>query len=347
MEYLNDAPLSEDFVRKLPKVLLHDHLDGGVRAQTVIDLAKQCGYDKLPSDNSAELNKWFQLGAQRGSLPLYLEGFAHTCAVMQTAEALERVAYEALEDMMLDGVLYLETRFAPLFHVNGGLTLDEVVEAVLRGLERGKAAFGVEYGVILAALRSNTKEESRHVAELAVRYRDRGVVGFDFAGAEKGYPAIQHLETCQYIIQQNFNTTIHAGEGYGIESIRQAIVYCGAHRIGHGTRITEDIVFSAEGEVVRLGTLSQYVLDRRIPLEMCLTSNVHTGTAAPLKECVISLYAGTICDRLSSACYRGQARQGTNFHHFHLNPSSDAQAQSLPLPLIPSNSCTTWTSASR
>lgn len=269
--------LSEDVIRRIPKVLLHDHLDGGVRPETIIDLAKAQKYDKLPTDDPHELKNWFQRGAQRGSLPMYLEGFEHTCGVMQTFEALERVAYETLEDMVHDGVYYVETRFAPLLHILGGLSIEDVVSAVLRGLERGKTDFGVHYGVILVALRNMAPDASMKIAELSVKYRAEGVVGFDFAGAEKGFPASHHIEAFRFITQSHFNTTIHAGEGFGVESIRQAVIDCGAHRIGHGTRITEDMKFDEQGNVVALGPLAQYVLDRRIPLEMCLTSNVHTG----------------------------------------------------------------------
>jgi adenosine deaminase len=169
--------LSEKAIRALPKVLLHDHLDGGLRPQTVIDLAQETGYTGLPTTDAEELNAWFQRGAKRGSLPLYLEGFAHTCAVMQTEEALERVAYEMMEDMHLDGVVYVETRFAPVYHTEKGLHWEEIVSAVLRGLERGKKEFGVDYGLIICAMRNMTL--SQEMAELAIDFRERGVVGFD------------------------------------------------------------------------------------------------------------------------------------------------------------------------
>lgn len=268
--------LSHEFLRRIPKVMLHDHLDGGVRPETVIALAEQQGYDKLPTHDPIELRDWFQRGAQRGNLPEYLEGFVHTTGVMQTEESLERVAYEALEDMLHDGVYYLETRFAPLYHLDKGLTPEAVVAAVLRGLERGKKDFNVHYGVILVAMRNMTPEDSKRVAELSVKFRNQGVVGLDFAGAEKGYPPCEHLEAFKYVTHHNFNTTIHAGEAYGLESIRQAVVDCAAHRIGHGTRITEDMTVHEDGTVT-MGTLAQYILNRRIPLEVCLTSNVHTG----------------------------------------------------------------------
>ncbi len=273
--------IPEKAIHEMPKVLLHDHLDGGLRPETVIELAKDQKYDKLPTTNPGELAEWFHRGANRGSLSLYLEGFAHTCGVMQTDEALERVAYEMMEDMKRDGVVYVETRFAPVFHTDKGLHWEGIVNSVLRGLERGKKDFGVGYGLIICAMRNmNLSEE---MAQLAVDFRDRGVVGFDLAGEEGGYPPKKHVEAFEYIQRQNFNITIHAGEGFGKESIWQAIQWCGAHRIGHATRLIEDIVVS-DGKVVKLGTLAQYVLDKRIPLEICLSSNVHTGAVKNLQE---------------------------------------------------------------
>ncbi len=269
--------LSEKLIHTLPKVLLHDHLDGGLRPETVIDLAKDSGYKKLPTDDAGELAKWFHRGARRGSLPLYLEGFAHTCGVMQTEEALERVAYEMMEDMYNDGVVYVETRFAPVFHTDNGLHWDEVVNAVLKGLERGKKDFGVEYGLIICAMRN--MHLSQEMAELAVDFRERGVVGFDLAGEEGGFPPKKHVDAFHYIQRENFNITIHAGEAFGKESIWQAIQWCGAHRIGHATHLIEDIGFDKKEptKIVKMGYLAQYVLDKRIPLEICLTSNVDTG----------------------------------------------------------------------
>lgn len=269
--------LSEKFIRTLPKVLLHDHLDGGLRPETVVELARETGYKKLPTTDPGELAEWFHRGAQRGSLPLYLEGFAHTCGVMQTEEALERTAYEMMEDMHDDGVVYVETRFAPVFHTDKGLHWDEVVNAVLKGLERGKKDFGVEYGLIICAMRN--MHLSQEMAELAVDYRERGVVGFDLAGEEGGFPPKKHVDAFHYIQRENFNITIHAGEAFGKESIWQAIQWCGAHRIGHATRLIEDIGLDKKEptRIVKMGYLAQYVLDKRIPLEICLTSNVDTG----------------------------------------------------------------------
>src|SRR5512135_1614169 len=273
--------LSERIIRSLPKVLLHDHLDGGLRPETIIQLAHDQGYKKLPTQDPGELKEWFHRGAARRSLPMYLEGFVHTAAVMQTEEALERVAYEMMEDMALDGVVYVETRFAPVFHTDQGLHWDEVVNAVLKGLERGRKEFGVGYGLIICAMRIMTR--SQEMAELAVDFRDRGVVGFDLAGEEGGFPPKKHVDAFHYIQRENFNITIHAGEAFGKESIWQAIQWCGAHRIGHATRLLEDMKIK-DGEVLSMGTLAQYVLDKRIPLEMCLTSNLHTGAVRTLDE---------------------------------------------------------------
>ncbi len=265
----------EQIIRAVPKVLLHDHLDGGLRPQTIINLAKDLHYNKLPTKDPKELGEWFHMGANKGNLVEYLQGFEHTTAVMQTKDALEQVAYEMMEDMKNDGVCYVETRFAPVFHTNKGLYPEDVVSAVLDGLEKGKKDFGVGYGLILCGMRNmkNTLE----VAELAVNFRSQGVVGFDLAGEEGGYPPKKHVDAFQFIQRENFNITIHAGEAFGKESIWQAIQWCGAHRIGHATRLKEDITFDNKGDVVAFGELAQYVLDKRIPLEICLLSNVHTG----------------------------------------------------------------------
>ena len=273
--------LDPSLLRSLPKVLLHEHLDGVLRPRTLIELARQSGYTHLPTEDPDQLAAWFFRGANQGSLPKYLEGFAHTIAVMQTPEALERVAYEQVEDLKNDEVAYFETRFAPVFHTAAGLTHEQIVTAVLKGLERGKKDFGVPSGLIICAMRN--MNVSLEMAELAVDFRQRGVVGFDLAGEEGGYPPKKHIDAFHYIQRQNFNITVHAGEGFGKESIWQAIQYCGAHRIGHGTRLVDDIAL-AGGKAVKLGDLAQYVLDKRIPLEICLISNVHTGAAASLAE---------------------------------------------------------------
>ena len=267
--------------KSLPKVLLHEHLDGVLRPQTVIELARVEKYKDLPTSDPEALAQWFHQGANQGSLAKYLEGFRHTIAVMQTEEALERVAYEEAEDLSRDGVVYYETRFAPIFHTSKGLTHQQVVSAVLKGMARGQKDFGVRSGLIICAMRN--MNVSLEMAELAVDFRARGVVGFDLAGEEGGYPPKKHVDAFHYIQRENFNITVHAGEGYGKESIWQAIQYCGAHRIGHGTRLIDDIAM-ADGKAVKLGDLAQYVLDKRIPLEICLLSNVHTGAVASLEQ---------------------------------------------------------------
>ena len=274
---------TEEIIRKAPKVQLHDHLDGGLRPQTVIDIAKEIGYNKLPTDNAEELAEWFHRGANKGNLVEYLQGFEHTVAVMQTKENIERIAYEMMEDMYNDGVVYIETRFAPVLHTANGLYMEEVVEAALAGLERGKKDFGVGYGLILCAMRN--MKDSLEIAELAVNFRNKGVVGFDLAGEEGGYPPKKHIEAFQFIQRENFNITIHAGEAFGKESIWQAVQWCGAHRIGHATRLSEDYVVDEEkNEIIALGDLAQYILDKRIPLEICLLSNVHTGAVDKLEN---------------------------------------------------------------
>jgi adenosine deaminase len=273
--------LDRSVLESLPKVLLHEHLDGVLRPATVIALAEDCGYAELPTRDPDELARWFHQGANQGSLAKYLEGFKHTIAVTQTEEALDRVAYEQAEDLSRDGVVYYETRFAPLFHTTKGLTHQQVVAAVLKGMARGRRDFGVQSGLIICAMRN--MNVSLEMAELAVDFRERGVVGFDLAGEEGGFPPKKHVEAFHYIQRENFNITVHAGEGFGKESIWQAIQYCGAHRIGHGTRLIDDIAV-ADGRAVKLGDLAQYVLDKRIPLEVCLLSNVHTGATPSLAQ---------------------------------------------------------------
>jgi adenosine deaminase len=268
--------LTLDEIRTVPKVLLHDHLDGGLRPQTVLELAKQTGYQDLPGDNVAELTKRLTEGAHRGHLEIYLDAFRHTVAVMQTPDALRRVAAECAEDLAADGVVYAEVRFAPELHTERGLNLDQVVQAVLEGFRQGSEGHGIRVYALLTAMR--TAARSLEIAELAVRYRDEGVVGFDIAGAEAGWPPSRHLDAFQYLKRENFHITIHAGEAFGLPSIWEAVQWCGTERLGHGVRIADDIQISAEG-TVRLGRLAAYIRDRRIPLEMCPTSNVQTGAA--------------------------------------------------------------------
>jgi adenosine deaminase len=274
-------------------VLLHDHLDGGLRPSSIIELAREHGYGNLPSTDPDDLGKILAAGANRGHLNLYLKAFRHTVGVMQERDALVRVAAECAEDLAADGVVYAEVRFAPELHTERGLPLEEVVEAVLEGFRLGSqsaahAGRSIRVYALLTAMR--TAARSQEIAELAVRFRDSGVVGFDIAGAEKGWPPSRHLDAFQYVHRENFHTTIHAGEGFGLPSIWEAVQYCGAERLGHGVRIAEDITVSpgpggtpGTGEV-RLGRLAAYVRDRRIPLEMCPSSNVQTGAAASIAE---------------------------------------------------------------
>ncbi len=273
-------------IHAAPKVLLHDHLDGGLRPQTVIELARDGGYTGLPTTDPGELEAWFRRGADRKSLELYLEGFAHTVGVMQSPEALERVAAECAEDFAADGIVYAEVRFAPELHLDGGMTLDEVVEAVLRGFRRGSEGRPITMRTLVTAMR--TAARSLEIAELAVRHRDAGVVGYDIAGAEAGFPPTRHLDAFHYIARENFHFTIHAGEAFGLPSIWEALQWCGAERLGHGVRIVDDISVGPDGRVA-LGRLAAYVRDRRIPLEMCPTSNVHTGAVASIEEHPIDL----------------------------------------------------------
>jgi adenosine deaminase len=281
------APLDLDTIRTAPKVLLHDHLDGGLRPVTVVELADRVGYRALPTTDVDKLAAWFRESADSGSLERYLETFAHTVGVMQTAEGLTRVARECVEDLAADGVVYAEVRWAPEQHVEGGLRLPEVVEAVLTGLAEGEklaAASGnrIRVGAIATAMRHAAR--SLEIAELAVRYRDEGVVGFDIAGAEAGFPPSRHLDAFEYVRRENFHFTIHAGEAFGLPSIWEAIQWCGADRLGHGVRIVDDITASG-----KLGRLAAYVRDKRIPLEMCPSSNVQTGAAASIAEHPIGL----------------------------------------------------------
>ncbi|GAA2742941.1 adenosine deaminase [Terrabacter aerolatus] len=310
IERASDAEL-----RVAPKVLLHDHLDGGLRPQTIVELAGDAGYDGLPATDAAELGTWFRDSADSGSLPRYLETFDHSLAVMQTREGLFRVASECAQDLAADGVVYAESRYAPEQHLSRGLTLEGVVEAVNAGLRDGEAkareaGHRIRVTSLLTAMRHAAK--STEIAELAIRYRDEGVSGFDIAGAEAGYPPTRHLDAFEYLRRENFHFTIHAGEAFGLPSIWEAIQWCGADRLGHGVRIVDDITIdgspfaewveghqeddaltSLELDRVRLGRLAAYVRDKRIPLEMCPSSNLQTS-AAPS----IALHPITLLRRL-------------------------------------------------
>lgn len=270
-----------------PKVLLHDHLDGGLRPETVIELADEVGYGGLPTTDPHELAEWMKRGADRKDLVLYLDTFAHTTGVMQTAEALHRVARECAEDLIADGVVYAEVRFAPELHVDNGLSMDDAVEAVTSGFADGSDGTPLTIRTLCSAMRQN--DNSLEVAQLAVRWRDRGVLGFDIAGPEKGFPPDDHMVAFQLAERENFHFTIHAGEAYGPKSIWKALQWCGAERLGHGVRIIDDIAVSDDGGV-EMGRLAHYIRDRRIPLELCPSSNLHTGVVDDLADHPIKLF---------------------------------------------------------
>ncbi len=287
------TPLTLEMIRQAPKALLHDHLDGGLRPATVIELAAQAGYEDLPSTDAAELTTWFRTAAHSGSLVRYLEPFAHTVAVMQTAAALHRVALECVVDLAADNVVYAEVRFAPELHTEGGLSLDEVVAAVLSGFSDGeKAAASTGRTIVVRCLVTAMRHaaRSRAIAELAIRHRDAGVVGFDIAGAEAGFPPSRHLDAFEFMRANNARFTIHAGEAFGLPSIHEAIAFCGADRLGHGVRIVEDIAVTPEGGA-ELGRVAGIVRDKRIPLEMCPSSNVQTGAVDSIADHPFDLLA--------------------------------------------------------
>jgi len=268
--------------RELPKVSLHDHLDGGLRPQTIIELSAEIGHE-LPADNAAELADWFFESADSGSLPRYLETFDHTIAVMQTREGLSRVAKEFVLDLANDGVIYGEVRWAPEQHLQRGLTLDEVVEAVQDGLEEGREVVErqggfIQTGQLVTAMRHN--DRGLEIAELAVRHRNNGVVGFDIAGAEAGFPPSRHKLAFDYLASEMMSITVHAGEADGVDSIKDALVNGRALRLGHGVRISEDLLRSSsedETDYVVLGPVARWVFDRGIPLELSPSSNLQTG----------------------------------------------------------------------
>jgi adenosine deaminase len=283
--------LKPETISEAPKALLHDHLDGGLRPETVVELAAEAGYAELPTADPGELGRWFTLGADRKSLELYLEGFRHTVALLQTRDAIERVAAECVEDLAGDNVVYAEVRYAPELSTEGGLTLDEVVEAILRGFGEGvRRAQAQGRRIVMKFVVSAMRQAARsvEVAELAVRHRDEGVVGFDIAGPEAGFPPTRHLDAFQLVQRENFRATIHAGESFGLPSIWEALQWCGAERLGHGVRIVDDIT-TRPGGSVELGRLAALVRDRRVPLEMCPTSNVQTGAVASIEEHPIDL----------------------------------------------------------
>jgi adenosine deaminase len=272
-------------LQAFPKVCLHDHLDGALRPQTIIDLAAEVGH-ALPADTADDLGRWFAAAADSGSLERYLQTFDHTIAVMQTAANLRRVAAEYVADLAADGVIYGETRWAPEQHLNAGLTAAQAIEAVRDGLADGMAACRargqqIEVRQLVTAMRQG--EPTREIAELALRYRRDSVAGFDIAGPEKGYPPSRFAESFQLLRRNNGYYTIHAGEADGCQSIWEAVQVCSANRIGHGVAIIEDIQHDQLGNEV-LGDFAAYVLNEQVPFEMCPSSNVQTGAVASFAE---------------------------------------------------------------
>ena len=269
--------ITHALLKRLPKVELHCHLDGSLRVPTILDLAKK---DKvtLTTSSSEELSKLLVIGKTRGSLEDYIKRFDITLSVMQTPQALSRTAYELIEDVAKENVRYIEIRYSPILHTGKGMTMGESVEAVRNGLKRGQKDFGVKSGIIVCGIRNISAAASLKLADLTVRYKNKGVVGFDLAGAGENFPAKDHQEAFYMILNNNINATIHAGEAYGPSSIHQAIHHCGAHRIGHGTRLKEN------------KDLMNYVNDHRITLEICLTSNWQTRSIRSLKYHPLKYY---------------------------------------------------------
>lgn len=262
--------LSESLLKKLPKVELHCHLDGSLRINTILDLANKQKV-QLPATNADQLKSILCIGNKRGTLEEYIERFDITLSVMQTPESLRRISYELIQDVSNENVRYIEIRYSPILHTNKGMTLEESVLAVRDGLKKGEKDFGVKSGIIICGIRHISPQASLKLADLCMRFKNKGVVGFDLAGSEENFPAKDHRQAFYHILNNNINATIHAGEAFGPASIHQAIHYCGAHRIGHGTRLKED------------KDLMQYVNDHRITIESCLTSNWHTKSVRSLK----------------------------------------------------------------
>lgn len=296
----SSTPLTTEAIAALPKVVLHDHLDGGLRPSTIVEIAAEVGHE-LPTTDPEALGRWFVEAASSGSLPRYLETFDHTIAVMQRPEDLRRVAREAVVDLAADGVVYAESRYAPEQHLRAGLSLQEVVDAVGQGLEEGvaeAAAQGrrIRVGQLITAMRH--ADRGQEIADLALANRERGAVGFDIAGAEDGFPPSRHKRAFRTLRQAHFPVTIHAGEAAGLESISEALHVGGALRIGHGVRIADDITFGERTEedpsglaVASLGYLAHWVRDQQVPLELCPSSNVQTGAATSVAEHPITALA--------------------------------------------------------
>lgn len=269
--------ITEELLRKLPKTELHCHLDGSLRVSTILQLAEEQKV-KLPAHDEEALRRKVVVGEECRSLEDYLKAFEITLSVLQDEDSLRRVAYELVQDAAAENVRYLEVRYSPILHTRAGMRLTHIVDAVNEGLAQGEKKFGVKTGVIICGMRNINPETSYQLAELTIAYKNRGVVAFDLAGAETDYPAKKHKDAFFLILRNNINCTLHAGESYGPESIHQAVHYCGAHRIGHGVRLKED------------GDLLNYVNDHRIPLEICLTSNVQTRAVARFEEHPLRFY---------------------------------------------------------
>lgn len=269
--------LTKEFVHKLPKTDLHVHLDGSLRIETLIDLAREHDI-KLPSMDADKLREIIVCGDHTVSLEDYLRGFPIVNLVLQTKDGLTRAAYELAEDAARENVRYMEVRYSPILHTDEGLRLTEISQAVIDGLRMAEREFNIKTGVIICGMRDMDPTTSVKLAELAIAYKNKGVVGFDLAGGEFNNPAKEHKEAFDLALRNNLNITVHAGEAYGPESIHQALHYCGTHRIGHGTRLVED------------GDLLNYVNDHRIPLEICIKSNFHTKAVPDIRSHPIDFY---------------------------------------------------------
>lgn len=269
--------ITKELIQKLPKTDLHCHLDGSIRTETMIELAEQQKI-KLPFSDPDKLRKFMALGDDCKSLEEYLKKFEFTLSVLQTTEAIKRVAYELGIDAWSENVWYIEVRFSPILHQQKGLSLTPIIDAARRGLEKAEKETGIKTGIIICGMRNISSSVSLKLAELTVAFKNRGIVGFDLAGAERNFPAKEHIQAFYLIRNNNVKSTVHAGEAYGPESIREALHYCGAHRIGHGTRLKED------------GDLLNFINDMRIPLEICVSSNFHTKTISKIEEHPIRFY---------------------------------------------------------
>ncbi len=279
--------LSPEIIRTAPKVLLHDHLDGGLRASTIVELAKDLGVKSLPTYNVTELGDWMTATADRKDLELYLEAFSHTLSVMQTQDALYRVAAECAEDLADDGIIYAEVRFAPELHLSKGLTVPQVIESVLEGFKSGSEGKGIIVNTLICAIRSRTR--SKEILEHALHFRLKGVVGFDIAGPEIGYPPSGHIDAFNLAIDVDFPVTIHAGEVGGVDYIREAVEDCGASRIGHGLGLQEEVP-SDETTAIGESNLLSFFLNEQIALELCPTSNLHIGAVDSFSKHPISRF---------------------------------------------------------